>query len=364
MHHPPLLPWHIDAPHQSAILGELALESGEAIHDYRQSFVTHGHLDVDRSNVILVCAAITGTHHRLDHLIGRGRALDPERWFIVATDPIGNGLSTSPSNSHAQPGAGFPRYTIRDMVGAQRRLLAEGLGIDRVAAVVGASMGGMQALQWAVSHPSVVGAVVALTAPARTSAWSIAVNEATRACLMADAAWNGAEFVARPERGWRAWTLVQRMLMSRSPDVVAALPPDPPAIIAAGNALVEATQASDFDALDFIYQSWAYDAHDVGCTAGFGGDTEAALASISSPALLLAPPLDLYNPAHDVRSTSRMIKNGTFVEIPSRHGHQSTANACAADSIFLNDEIDRFFRASHERFYRRAAAGSAASASR
>lgn len=344
MRHPPLVPWHIDAPHQSAFLGELELESGEVIHDYRQSFVTHGRLDADHGNVILVCAAITGTHHRLDHLIGRGRALDPQRWFIVATDAIGNGCSTSPSNSDAQPGAGFPRYTIRDMVSAQRRLLAEFLGIERVAAVVGASMGGMQALQWVVSNPSIVGAVVALTAPGRTSAWSIAVNEATRACLMADPAWNGSEFEARPARGWRAWTLVQRMLMSRSPDVLASLPSDPRAIIAAGDALIEATRANDFDALDFIYQSWAYDAHDVGATARFAGDTEAALASISAPALLLAPPLDLYNPPGDVRSTARMIRNGTFLEIPSSHGHQSTANACAGDSIFLNGEIDRFLR--------------------
>ena len=117
--HPPLAADHIDAPHQTAALGDLRLESGEAIVDYRQSFVTHGAANADRSNAILVCPALTATHHRLDFLIGAGKALDPARWFVIVADPIGNGLSTSPSNSAAQPGMRFPRFALRDMVQAQ-----------------------------------------------------------------------------------------------------------------------------------------------------------------------------------------------------------------------------------------------------
>src|SRR5215216_6141679 len=113
-------------------LGDFPLESGEVIRDYRQSYVTHGSLNRDRSNAILICAALTGTHHRLDFLIGPGRALDPARWFIVATDPIGNGLSTSPSNSGHQPGTRFPRFCLRDMVNAQHALLTRHLGIFNV----------------------------------------------------------------------------------------------------------------------------------------------------------------------------------------------------------------------------------------
>ena len=86
-----------------AALGDLALESGEKILDYRQSYATHGALDRDKRNAILVCASLTGNHHRLDFLIGPGKALDPARWHVIATDPIGNGLSTSPSNSARQP---------------------------------------------------------------------------------------------------------------------------------------------------------------------------------------------------------------------------------------------------------------------
>ena len=99
MAHPPLGPDQIDAPHQRADLGDLALESGEVIREYRQSYVVHGSLAPDRSNAVLLCASLTGNHHRLDFLIGPGRALDSDRFCIIATDPIGNGLSTSPSNS-------------------------------------------------------------------------------------------------------------------------------------------------------------------------------------------------------------------------------------------------------------------------
>ena len=146
-----------------AALGDLALESGEAILDYRQSYVAQGELDAERRNAVLVCASLTGNHHRLDFLIGPGKALDPARWYVVATDPIGNGLSTSPSTSERQPRMRFPRFSIRDMVSAQHRLLVEHLGLRQVHAVAGASMGGMQALQWAVSHPDFMARIVAMT---------------------------------------------------------------------------------------------------------------------------------------------------------------------------------------------------------
>src|SRR4051794_6566957 len=121
--HAPLASWQVDAPHRMARLGDLALESGDVIHDYEQSFVTHGTLNAGRSNAVLICTAITGNHHRLDFLIGSGKALDPDECFVIATDAIGNGLSTSPSNSVRQPRMRFPAFTIRDMVAAQHRLL-------------------------------------------------------------------------------------------------------------------------------------------------------------------------------------------------------------------------------------------------
>jgi homoserine O-acetyltransferase/O-succinyltransferase len=140
-----------EPPHQTFCPGELKLEGGGAIKDFCISYTTQGTLNAAKSNAILMVTAIGGNHHRIDYLIGPGRALDPAKYFIVATDAIGNGLTTSPSNSKAQAKMQFPKFNIRDMVNSQQRLLAEKLGIKRVVTVVGASMGGMQALQWAVS---------------------------------------------------------------------------------------------------------------------------------------------------------------------------------------------------------------------
>src|SRR5215472_4171932 len=142
-----------DPPHQSFALGDLKLESGETIKDFSISYVTHGTLNADKSNAILMVTAIGGNHHRIDYLIGPGRALDPAKYFVIATDAIGNGLTASPSNSKAHPRMKFPRFRIRDMVSSQQRLIAEKFGTRNLVAVAGASMGGMQALQRAVSSP-------------------------------------------------------------------------------------------------------------------------------------------------------------------------------------------------------------------
>jgi homoserine O-acetyltransferase len=129
-------------------------------------------LNAKKSNAILMVTAISGNHHRLDFMIGPGQALDPDKYFIVATDAISNGLSTSPSNSTAQPRMLFPRFTIRDMVESQYRLLREKFDIDHVVAVVGSSMGGMQVLQWGVSHPDMMDSLVAMVPLAKTPAWT------------------------------------------------------------------------------------------------------------------------------------------------------------------------------------------------
>src|SRR3954463_4694573 len=109
-------------PHQSYKIGDFQLESGEVIRDFAISYVTHGKLNERKSNAILMVTAISGNHHRLDFLIGPGKALDPAKYFIICTDAIGNGLPTSPSNSAAQPHMKFPRFLIRDMVTSQKKL--------------------------------------------------------------------------------------------------------------------------------------------------------------------------------------------------------------------------------------------------
>src|SRR5499425_2207985 len=206
-------------PHQSYKIGDLALESGEVIKDFSISYVTHGTLNAKKSNAILMVTAISGNHHRIDFMIGPGKALDPDKYFIIATDAISNGLSTSPSNSTVQPRMAFPKFTIRDMVESQYRLLKEKFGIDHVVAVVGPSMGGMQVLQWGVSHPDMMDSLVAMVPLAKTPAWTVAVLETTRKAVMLDPAWNGGNYTAMPEKGVRLWRDILNLLAARTPDM-------------------------------------------------------------------------------------------------------------------------------------------------
>jgi len=340
--HPPLAAGHIDAEHRVAELGDLELESGEVILDYRQSYVTHGTLNRDKFNAVLACISLTGNHHRLDFLIGPGKALDPARHFIIAADPIGNGLSTSPSNSLRQPRMLFPRFTIRDMVESQYRLLTREFGISRLDAVVGASMGGMQALQWAVSHRAYVRRCVAMTPMAKCSPWAVLVTETARSCLMADPAWTGDGFRAEPERGWRAYTGLMAALLGRTPMALAEFLPDCAEAHLWFEKLLVQNRANGFDAHDYLYQSWAYEAHDVGTTAGFGGNTDGALESIEARTMILAPPLDLFNPAQSARDAATRIPGARFAEIPSLQGHQAATSLKKEDAAFLNQQIQEF----------------------
>jgi homoserine O-acetyltransferase/O-succinyltransferase len=318
--HPPLQPGWIDSAHQSLEPGDLPLESGEVIRDFSLSYVTHGRRAAAGDNVILVLTAIGATHHRLDFLIGFGRPLDPERHFIICVDAIGNGLTTSPSNSAAQPDLAFPRFSIRDMVASQRRLL-DALGIDRLAAVVGASMGGMQALQWGVSHPALMRGIIALVPMARTRPWSVAMNEVARRILMADPGWPSGPYGS----GFDSWAAMTRVITNRSPGALAGMTAAAvPGLIAE---VISMMRRIGPDPLDWVYQSFAYDAHDVGATPGFAGDTAAALRTIRAPTLLLVPELDLYNPVEDAIEAAGLIPDATLVRLAGHAGH-----AVAADS--------------------------------
>ena len=155
--------------------GDLKLESGEAIKDFSIAYVTYGGLNAEKSNAILVATAIMGNHHRLDFMIGPGKALDPGKYFIICTDAISNGLTTSPSNSKLQSRMRFPRFSIRDMVESQYRLLKEKFGLDHLVAVIGPSMGGMQTLQWGAADPDTMDALIAIVPLAKTrpGAWRL-----------------------------------------------------------------------------------------------------------------------------------------------------------------------------------------------
>jgi homoserine O-acetyltransferase/O-succinyltransferase len=287
-------------------------------------------------------SSIGGNHHRIDFLIGPGEALDRNKYFIIATDAIGNGLSTSPSNSKSQHGTVFPHFTIRDMVESQYRLVTEKFGITRLRAVSGASMGGMQSLQWGVSHPELMDALIALTPMARTPAWSIAVNEATRKALTADSAYNNGDYTQQPEKGWRAWVDVLLTLATRTPDGLKAEFPNGLDVIGWIKNFEDTWLKSSFDANNWIWQTWAYDRHDVGTTPGFNGDTVNALRSIKAKTILMNAPGDLYNPTAEAAEDVKSIPDAQYVVIPSLQGHFAASPAKAADVEFMNRTITEF----------------------
>ncbi len=191
--------------------GPLALDGGGALAPVEIAYETYGALDADASNALLVAHALTGDQHIAsphpvtgkpgwwERMVGSGRPIDTDRFCVVCANVIGSCMGSSGPGSLAADGKPyamrFPVITIRDMVRAQA-LLLDHLGIERVAAVVGGSMGGMQALSWAATFPERVRSAIVIAATARHSAQNIAFHEVGRQAVMADPAWRGGDYDA------------------------------------------------------------------------------------------------------------------------------------------------------------------------
>jgi homoserine O-acetyltransferase len=142
-------------------LGNFSLESGEIIKDCRIGYRTFGKLNQDKSNIILYPTWFGGTSKHLGKLIGPGKLVDSSRFFVIAVDALGNGVSSSPSNSKRQRCDKFPIFTIRDVVRTQYELLTKKLGIDHIFGVIGGSMGSFQTFEWLVIYPDFMDKAVA-----------------------------------------------------------------------------------------------------------------------------------------------------------------------------------------------------------
>jgi homoserine O-acetyltransferase len=206
----------------------LALRSGAALSNYTLVYETYGTLNAQRSNAVLVCHALNASHHVAgtyagearsegwwDNLIGPGKPLDTDRFFVIGVNNIGSCFgSTGPKDidpaTQRPYGAGFPVVTVEDWVDAQALLITR-LGIDRLAAVLGGSLGGMQALSWSLRHPQrVAHCMVAATAP-NLSAQNIAFNEVARRAIVTDPDFHGGHFYDHgtiPRRGLRVARMI------------------------------------------------------------------------------------------------------------------------------------------------------------
>jgi len=163
-----------DAPQQFWTFSECRLVSGQVIESCRIGYRTYGSLNEDRSNALLVPTWFTGTS--VEHaFLASPDFLDPDKYFIVVVDALANGVSISPSNSETQADGQFPLISISDMVESQHRLLTEILDIQELHGIVGLSMGGMQAFEWAVRYPDFAGRTVAAVGSPRLPAFDIAL---------------------------------------------------------------------------------------------------------------------------------------------------------------------------------------------
>ncbi len=196
----------------------ITLDSGVALAPVEVAYETYGTLNAARSNAILILHAFSGDAHAAfenaegqegwwDNVIGPGKAFDTDRYFVICSNVLGGCRGTT-GPATVNPATGrpyamtFPVITIGDMVRLQKMLM-ERLGIERLLAVSGGSMGGMQALQWAVAYPEAVAAVIPIAATSRHSAQQIAFNEVGRQAIMADTDWNSGEYYdgPKPARG-------------------------------------------------------------------------------------------------------------------------------------------------------------------
>jgi homoserine O-acetyltransferase len=183
----------LHGPFETYDLGDFELENGAKIRKLSLAYATFGTLAADKSNAILFPSWYSGTSKILElAYIGAGRALDPAKYFIILVNQIGNGLSSSPSNTPAPFGAGrFPQPSIGDDVRAQYRLITEKFGIERLALVLGGSMGAQQSWEWAVRFPGAVARVAPIAGTARETAHNRLLVESFIEAITSDPAYDG-----------------------------------------------------------------------------------------------------------------------------------------------------------------------------
>ena len=330
----------------------LRLEYGCTLNDVCVTFETYGELNAAKDNTVLLCHALTGSAHAAgvqglghgqgevpgwwDPLIGPGKPVDTRKHFIVCANVLGGCYGTTgPSSPNPETGEPyrlkFPRYTVRDMVAAQARLL-DSLGIDSVRAVVGGSMGGMQALEWAATYPERVRSLVSIAVGARHSAWAIGLNEVARRAITSDPAWRGGDYPpgSQPEAGLglaravamlsyrsvdsleakfgRERVSASRDLLSRSFEIESYLDYQ-------GVKLVKR-----FDANTYLYLTKAMDDFDL---SEGRGRLRAVLKKMTMPALVMGVSSDVLYPEPEQLALVEGMPNAEYARVNSPHGHDA-----------------------------------------
>jgi homoserine O-acetyltransferase/O-succinyltransferase len=338
----------------------LALKSGLTLGPYELVYETYGQLNAQRSNAVLICHALNASHHVAgvypgqdksegwwDNMVGPGKPLDTDRFFVIGVNNLGSCFgSTGPMHVNPETGriygADFPVVTVEDWVNAQVRLL-DALGIDQLAAVMGGSLGGMQALSWTLQYPDRVRHALVIASAPNLNAENIAFNEVARRAIVTDPDFHGGHFYAHgvvPKRGLR----IARMLghiTYLSDDVMnekfgRRLQQDSDAAYRYSTQEVEFQIESYlryqgdkfseyFDANTYLLITRALDYFDP--AREFGGDLSAALARAKAAFLLVSFSTDWrFSPARSREMVRALLDNRrtvSYAEIDAPHGHDA-----------------------------------------
>jgi homoserine O-acetyltransferase/O-succinyltransferase len=370
----------IATPQSMKFESPLPLQSGASVRDYTLAYETYGTLNADRSNAVLICHALNASHHVAgvyagqdrsegwwDNMIGPGKPVDTDRFFVIGVNNLGSCFgSTGPMHRNPDTGrvygADFPVVTVEDWVNAQARLL-DALGIDRLAAVMGGSLGGMQALSWTLQHPERVRHAVVVASAPNLTAENIAFNEVARRAIVTDPDFHGGHFYERgviPKRGLRIARMIGHItylsddVMNekfgrslRAPTLPAArgsLPPEgarPPGGGATRDYLYSTQDvefqiesylryqgdkfSEYFDANTYLLITRALDYFDP--ARAHGGDLTAALASAACRFLLVSFTTDWrFSPSRSREIVKALVANRrdvSYAEIDAPHGHDA-----------------------------------------
>ena len=323
-------------------------ESGTVLPEARVVYGTYGELNAAGDNAILLPSHYMAEMHGYGWLIGQGKSLDPKKYFLITSELFGNGRSSSPSNT-PEPfhGPRFPLTTIRDNVAIVHSLLTQELHVKHLVAVIGFSMGAQQAFQWAVSYPDFMDRVVATSGTAKTYGHGIVRLEGEISALTADPVFNNGDYSEQPARGIEAFSMVWAGWLFSQEWWHQELWRTNKSFGGTFDEVVEHFRhhfIPGADANNLILQMRTWEKHDVGTTAPFHGDVEAALRSIKVPVLYMPSLTDMYFPITDARYEAKFIPHCTLAPIPSLWGHPAGAAVTPADGQFLNEHIAVFLK--------------------
>lgn len=318
--------------------GSFVLESGERLRGVEIAYRTWGALSPARDNAVVVCHALTGSAD-VDRwwggLLGGGRALDPEVDFVVAANLLGSCYGTTgPLSPRAGAGArrpgeapwagDFPAITVRDQVRLQQKLL-DALAVERVRLVVGGSLGGMQALEWAVLDRGRVESLAVISAPARHSPWGIALSELARRALLLDPRFRGGHYPADdpPVAGLALARAIAMTSYRSHPGFEQRFGRDRREgsfevaryLEHQGRKLVER-----FDANSYLALLGAMDSHDL---ARDRGSLETVLRGLDLPVLVVGSSTDVLYPVAEQLELATLLPAAEYVELATAHGHDA-----------------------------------------